>query len=400
MSEAPARRGGRRGAVAVVEAPEPIRGELRTENIMPQGPTTAMETGRIIVPRSQREIDEIIERWRSYGPQPIAHDLECAPSPTVPNGTGLHPHLGTIRLAQFGIRDSEGGVPEAMVIDCWRHSPAGLVSLLADPDWETIIHFAQMESRWLGYEYGIRIENLFDTRLASKLAYDRLGFTSEPLPEDLQRLGHGDKPLPEGITPRGPRFALGMVGERELGVALDKEEHQFSYWDAVRLNKGQLKYAGEDVLVLLDLHERLAPLLTADDLEEMRFATDALNDRSVGVTAKEARKRNLALAKKAVRLWGSASTEEAEEYLKEHRVVECAPNDKNCESERVLRMVAACRTKRELDKVRASLPHMRIHFTNRQKVIDAIEARRSQIKRGTRKPVEVKATVPPWEKPF
>jgi len=370
-----------------------VEGTLRTDNVMPHGPNEALKTGKIIIPRSQREVDEVIARWRSYGPQPIAHDLECAASPTVPNGTGLHPHLGTIRLAQFGIRHAEGGRPEALVIDCWRYQPGALLDILSDKDWLTIIHFAQMETRWMGYGYGVRIENLIDTRQAAKLIYDRLGFTGEPLPEDLERLGLGPQPLPEGTKLRGPRFALGMVGQRELGVDLDKEQ-QNSYWDAINLTREQLRYAGEDALVLLDLYERFKPLLTEEDHEELRQSAERLNDKSAGITATEARRRNAELRALVDGMPG------AEEALARYGIKPYTPEGKNCESERALRMIAACRNKKELEKMRKALPYMRIHFTNRDKVMKAIEARQSQIRRGTRKPNPVKAKVVGWKQPF
>ena len=76
------------------------------------------------------------------------------------------------------------------------------------------------------------------------------------------------------------------------------------------------------------------------------------------------------------------------------------PPAKNCESERALRMITACRNKRELEKMRKALPYMRIHFSNRDKVLEAIEARQGQIRRGTRRPKPVKAKVVGWKQPF
>ena len=157
------------------------------------------------------------------------------------------------------------GVPEALVVDCWRFNPAKALKLLADPEYRTIIHFAQMETRWVGYDYGVRIENLADTCTASKLIYKRHGFIGEPLAEDLERIGADEKSaqraLDEGRdlpAAKGIRHALGIVAQRELGLELDKEQ-QNSWWDAARLTPAQQKYAGEDVLSLLDLWERSNP---------------------------------------------------------------------------------------------------------------------------------------------
>lgn len=362
-------------------------------NIRPRGPTESMRNGKIIIPRSQQEIDEIVARWRSYGPQPLAHDLECAPSPTVPNGTGLHPHLGTIRLAQFAIRHGERDRAEALVIDLWRHQPGDLLKMLASKDWLTIIHFAPMEARWLGYNFGLRIESLVDTWLAYKRLYRRLGFTAEPLEEDLEKSGSGSEGLPEGVKPKDPRFALGTVALRELGVGLAKE-HQNSYWDAVRLTDKQLKYAGEDVLSLLDLFKRIEPLLNEEDWEALHQASESLCDKSAGITPAEARRRNAKLRTSVTGLPNAAK------ILEERRVRSFKPEARNCESERALRMIANCRNKNELAQVEAALPYLRIHFTNRKKVLDAIESRRKQIKRGTRKPNPVRVKAAGWEQPF
>lgn len=83
-----------------------------------------MDRGRKIIARSNRHIAGVIARWRAVGAQPLACDLECAASATVINGSGLHPHLGTIRLAQFAVADGGRGAAEALVIDCWRRDPS------------------------------------------------------------------------------------------------------------------------------------------------------------------------------------------------------------------------------------------------------------------------------------
>ena len=384
------------------------------------GPATHTQQGRIIIPRSQAEVDETIARWRSLGAQPVAHDLECAASPTVPNGTGLHPHLGTIRLAQFGVADGGEGRAEALVVDTWRYDPAAALELLADEDWPTVIHFAQMETRWVGYRYGIRIENLWDTRHASKLIYDRYGFIAQPLEEDLQRLAQqqakvvewvrgfeddaatyyaesGDLETAVGVirltyrksppADRGIRHALGVVALRELGIELDKTQ-QNSNWDAVRLTGEQLKYAGEDVLSLLDLWARFEPMLLPEDREEMARAARKLNDKAVGLSEQEAAERNYL-----------DSIGELDPPLDENaRRIE--PDPKGCESARALRMIGACRTSAELDKLVKALPYMRIHFTNRERVQAALVDRHAELAAGLPAPRPVKVRVAEWEQPF
>jgi hypothetical protein len=379
-----------------------------------------METGVITYARTQAEIDEVMARWKKVGPQAVAHDLECAASPTVPNGTGLHPHLGTIRLAQFGVRDGGNGHPEALVIDCWQLDPSKAMALLADPNYPTIIHFAQMETRWVGYNYGIRIENLIDTCHASKLSYKRHGFTGQPLEEDLLRIGFDEERAQAALaradeeaealklpSAREIRHALGVVAKRELDIDLDKSQ-QNSYWDAVKLSREQKKYAGEDVLVLLDLWEREQQFLTDEDRIEMAEAAQKLNDKSVGISPEIARTRNLT----ALRAAGYSEAEVTQDGEIKHSflvalrerdalTLPVPPADRGCESARARRMIAACRNQRELDKLVAALPFMRIHFSNRKSLKNAVRARSRQFKDNSKKDkYPARVQVAGWRQPF
>jgi len=378
---------------AVAQNPAPILEEMvvetpsiRTDMIRPQGPTDAMRRGNIIIPRTQQEIEATIARWRRAGAQPIAHDLECAASPTVPNGTGLHPHLGTIRLAQFAVKDRGDGVPEALVIDCWRLDPSEAVKLLAEPEWPTIIHFAQMETRWIGYKYGVRIENLIDTHLGSKLIYERHGFTAQPIQEDIERLRLDEerelKAIEEGKKlpkRRGPRFALGVVCQRELGLTLDKTQ-QNSYWDAVKLTDAQEKYAGEDVLSLLDLYDRFEPLWEDEDREALAKAARDLNDKTAGISEEE-----------ALRRLREENDETAAPYT---------PGNKGSEVERAVTMISSCQTKTELDKARHALPYMRLHFSDQPAIQEALRKKRRQLKRNKTVIKPSKVQVASWRQPF
>jgi ribonuclease D len=400
---------------------EEVLYRVRTENVIARGPTTCLDNGHIIYARTQQEIDETVARWKKLGPQPTGFDLECAASPTVPNGTGLHPHLGTIRLAQFAVLDGGNGRPEALVFDHWQFDAGKAMELLADPARETIIHFAQMETRWVGYNYGIRIENLIDTCEASKLIYKRHGFTGEPLEEDLLRIGLDEEKAQAALAqaategaedvklpaPRGVRHALGVVSKRDLGVDLSKE-FQNSYWDAVKLNRGQKKYAGEDALVLLDLWARQQQFLTAEDRASMAKAASALNDKAVGVSVDEARARNVAvlvehgLTEAEILVDGELDPKFARALAEEKLLaVASTPVVKGCESARAKRMISACRNKRELDKLVEALPFMRLHFSNRASVRNAASARARALKNNTKKAkYPAKVQVAGWRQPF
>lgn len=275
----PARRG--RGA-AVDEEPAAKTSlaelyGLDAENLtdeVERRPTPNMDTGRIIVPRSQKEVNETIARWKALGPQPVAHDLECAASPTVPNGSGLHPHLGTIRLAQFGVAEGGRGLPEALVVNVWKHNPEEILEVLENPEWPTIIHFAQMETRWLGYRYGLRVENLIDTRLVASLLYQRdveLGIWRPRIIEDKLR----------ALQDKKPSFSLGHTSKRDLGLELDKTQ-QTSAWDAVKLSRDQEVYAGRDVLSLLDLWEQYKSHVDWEIRQKMQEAARKLANRGQG----------------------------------------------------------------------------------------------------------------------
>jgi ribonuclease D len=296
---------------------------------LPVCPPVCLDTGRVIIPTTQAEIAAIARRWSRGQVQPIALDLECAASPTVPNGSGLHPHLGTIRLAQLAIADGEAG-PEAVVIDCHQFDLTPMLDLIADPNWPTLVHFAAMESRWLGWCYGIEIGGLIDTHVWSR--------HSEP---DLNT------------------HSLGAVAERVLECTLDKT-CQASAWDAPRLSDEQLRYAANDVFVLLDLWTIIAP--TLDDAAEQAII--------------QARTKHHELARR----------------------VAAAP--KGCESERALRMINATRTEPELERIIAALPYLRLHHSARARVQRALRRTRRRLDRGEvgRRPVKVE--IASWTAPF
>jgi ribonuclease D len=212
--------------------------------------TPHLDHGVIRIIDNEGELKEVLRRWKKLGPQTIALDLECAASPTVPNGSGLHPHLGTIRLIQLGVSDGGDGQSEAIVVDAWKTDIKEAMGIIEDPAWPTLVHYAQMETRWLDYAHGTKIGGLLDTCKASKLIHET-------------EKSHN----------------LGTVVERELGQELSKEQ-QNSYWDAVELTAEQIEYAGKDVLALLDVWAQMEPKLNKENFDDLGEHSDNIQEKS------------------------------------------------------------------------------------------------------------------------
>lgn len=100
---------------------------------------------------------------------------------------------------------------------------SGLGELLADPGIEKLFHDADYDLRLLGYEFGFRAVNLFDTRVAAQ-------FLNEP-----------------GI-------GLGALLEKYIGVRPDKR-FQRADWSARPLTQPMLEYAAMDTRHLPDLRD-------------------------------------------------------------------------------------------------------------------------------------------------
>ncbi len=107
-------------------------------------------------------------------------------------------------------------------------SPVG--RLLADPAVEKIFHDADYDLRTLDRDYGFRARNLFDTRIAARLAGE-------------------------------PAVGLAALLEKYVGVKLAKE-HQKADWSRRPLPPAMLAYAAADTEHLPALRERLRARLT------------------------------------------------------------------------------------------------------------------------------------------
>lgn len=121
-----------------------------------------------------------------------------------------------------------------------------LKKLLSDDSVEKIFHFARFDVAVLDKFFGIRIGNIFCTKIASRIVRTYTG-------------RHGLKDLCKEL----------------LSIELPKEE-QTSYWGGDEFRESQLVYAAKDVLYLHKLREILKDRLVKEhktDLAEKSFKT-------------------------------------------------------------------------------------------------------------------------------
>jgi ribonuclease D len=104
-------------------------------------------------------------------------------------------------------------------------TPHGLGKLVEDPKVEVVFHDADYDVRLLQQDYGWRIRNIFDTRVAAQL----LGFKA---------------------------FGLAALLDKYFGVTLDKK-HQRADWSMRPLTADMLAYAAQDTMYLLELRDLL-----------------------------------------------------------------------------------------------------------------------------------------------
>ena len=106
-----------------------------------------------------------------------------------------------------------------------------LKKLLSDDSVEKLFHFGRFDLAILSRTFGIKIRNIYCTKIASKIVRS---YTDR----------HGLKELCREL----------------LGVEISKHE-QTSYWGAEILRNEQLKYAANDVLYLHEIKEKLDVML-------------------------------------------------------------------------------------------------------------------------------------------
>lgn len=155
--------------------------------------------------------------------------LDLGPSVAIDTETlGLKPQRDRLCLVQISAGD---GVAHLVQLPMGSYDAPNLKRLLIDPSVLKIFHFARFDLAALRAYLGVMPEPVYCTKIASRLTRT---FTDR----------HGLKDLCREL----------------LGVELSKQQ-QSSDWGADELTPEQLKYAGDDVLYLHALKERLDELL-------------------------------------------------------------------------------------------------------------------------------------------
>jgi len=190
-------------------------------------------------------------------------------------GASFHRFIDRIYLLQLSTRESSA-ILDPLTIGV----PEGLGRLLESRDVEVVFHDADYDLRLLHQDYGWRVTNIFDTRVAAQL----LGLRA---------------------------FGLAALLERYFSVKLDKK-HQRADWSMRPLTAGMLEYAAQDTEFLLDLRDRLG-----NELEKLGRASwaveefarlegtrwDTENDREAFLRVKGARdltRRQLAILRELI----------------------------------------------------------------------------------------------------
>jgi ribonuclease D len=124
------------------------------------------------------------------------------------------------------------GVPLIYLIDTLSPvNPAPLAALLADPDFEVVLHAGRQDVAILRRAWHTDVNNIFDTQIAA-------GFTGASA-----QAGYGN--------------LLGSILGRRVGKTAS-----YTRWDARPLTAEQLGYAAEDVAHLLQLADEIQRRLT------------------------------------------------------------------------------------------------------------------------------------------
>ncbi len=146
--------------------------------------------------------------------------------------TGLDPHRSRLRLIQLATPDV------VYLIDANRMRDLGpLKPLLEAPRPFKVLHHAKFDAKFLRRRYGIRLNGIFDTMLASQL----LG----------SRDGH----------------SLAAVASRWLSITMDKTM-QRSDWSG-DLSAEQVRYAAHDATVLLPLREAMRAAILSERMSRI-----------------------------------------------------------------------------------------------------------------------------------
>ena len=135
-------------------------------------------------------------------------------------GASFHRFVDRVYLLQLSTREASA-ILDPLTIGV----PKGLGALLESRSVEVVFHDADYDLRLLHQDYGWRVTNIFDTRVAAQL----LGVKA---------------------------FGLAALLDSYFGVRLDKK-HQRADWSMRPLPGDMLEYAAQDTMHLLQLRQRL-----------------------------------------------------------------------------------------------------------------------------------------------
>ncbi|HEY9211952.1 MAG TPA: ribonuclease D [Ancylobacter sp.] len=146
---------------------------------------------------------------------------------------GLNPHRDRLCVVQLSPGDGTADIVQ-IPASAGPGSAPNLEKLLTDPAMVKLFHFARFDVAVLGKTFGLTVNPVWCTKIASKLTRT---YTDR----------HGLKELVREL----------------LGVDLSKQQ-QSSDWAAEELSDAQLHYAASDVLHLHALQVRLASMLARE----------------------------------------------------------------------------------------------------------------------------------------
>ena len=132
------------------------------------------------------------------------------------------------------------GKNDALIVqfDRKNYNSPNLVKLLKNNDLKKIFHYARMDLLFLRKYLNVRVENVLDTKIASKLCRT---YTSN----------HGLKDLIKEI----------------IGIEISKQFQTSDFGGD--LSEKQIKYAGTDVLYLHKIHDYLEKILIREERKEL-----------------------------------------------------------------------------------------------------------------------------------
>ena len=151
---------------------------------------------------------------------------------------GLNVHRDRLCVLQFSNGD---GNAYLVVFDGEDYSAPNLIKLLADENKQKIFHYARFDVAIIKHYLGVTFDNIFCTKLASKLA--RTYSQSHSLKELCRELA---------------------------GVSLSKQQ-QSSDWGNVELTPEQQEYAARDVLYLHKIRDKLIIMLEREGREYLAY---------------------------------------------------------------------------------------------------------------------------------